>query len=103
MMSRCTVEWILYLLFLSMQQYLVVLIQDLIGAIGGYLGLFLGWSVMSLVTIAPAWARLLWNFTKNTHEKYTEIDFKSNIISRTKITTSLGIVLLKYFQYKIES
>ena len=39
-------------------------IQDLIGAIGGYLGLFLGWSVLSLVTSAPAWARFLWHFVK---------------------------------------
>ena len=33
--------------------------QDLVGSIGGYLGLFLGWSFMSLVTAAPAWIRLL--------------------------------------------
>ena len=29
--------------------------KDLIGAVGGYLGLFLGWSVMSIVTAAPTW------------------------------------------------
>ena len=32
--------------------------QDLIGSIGGYLGLFLGWSVMSIVTAAPVWCKL---------------------------------------------
>ena len=34
-------------------------LQDLIGAVGGYLGLFLGWSVMSIVTAAPAWITLV--------------------------------------------
>ena len=34
-------------------------IQDLIGSIGGYLRLFLGWSVMSIVTAAPVWCTLL--------------------------------------------
>ena len=38
-------------------------IQDLIGSIGGYLGLFLGWSVMSIVTMmvteGPIWCSRL--------------------------------------------
>ena len=38
---------------------LLYFIQDLIGSIGGYLGLFLGWSVMSIVTAAPVWCTLL--------------------------------------------
>ena len=29
--------------------------QDLIGGIGGYLGLFLGWSCSSIITTLPAW------------------------------------------------
>ena len=33
--------------------------QDLVGSIGGYLGLFLGWSFMSLVTAAPAGIRII--------------------------------------------
>ena len=36
-----------------------IIIQDLIGSIGGYLGLFLGWSVMSIVSAAPVWCTLL--------------------------------------------
>ena len=37
-------------------------LQDLIGAIGGYLGLFLGWSALSLVTAAPSWVKLIQQF-----------------------------------------
>ena len=37
-------------------------LQDLIGAIGGYLGLFLGWSALSLVTAAPSWVKLVQQF-----------------------------------------
>ena len=37
-------------------------LQDLIGAIGGYLGLFLGWSALSLVTAAPLGVKLIQQF-----------------------------------------
>ena len=43
--------------------------QDLIGAVGGYLGLFLGWSVMSIVTAAPSWITLVTGLVcKGRHE-----------------------------------
>ena len=46
--------------------------QDLVGAIGGYLGLFLGWSVMSLVTSAPSWVKMvLQQFTNINKAKMT--------------------------------
>ena len=31
--------------------------KDLIGAIGGYLGLFLGWSVLFFVRVSPSWVK----------------------------------------------
>ena len=33
--------------------------KDLIGAIGGYLGLFLGWSVLSFVRVSPSWVKTI--------------------------------------------
>ena len=38
-----------------MFQNLTEMWQDLIGGIGGYLGLFLGWSCSSIITTIPAW------------------------------------------------
>ena len=43
-------------------QILSCVLQDLIGAIGGYLGLFLGWSALSLVTAAPSWVKMVQQF-----------------------------------------
>ena len=39
----------------KMFQNLTEMWQDLIGGIGGYLGLFLGWSCSSIITTIPAW------------------------------------------------
>ena len=38
-------------------EYLSYDLQDLVGDIGGYLGLFLGWSLMSMCGQAPTWAK----------------------------------------------
>ena len=43
----------------------VIFAQDLIGSVGGYLGLFLGWSIMSLITSVPSWSKLLWSKLSN--------------------------------------
>ena len=45
----------------ALQSSDMILAQDLIGSVGGYLGLFLGWSVMSLITSVPSWSKLLWS------------------------------------------
>ena len=47
-------------------QILSFVLQDLIGAIGGYLGLFLGWSALSLVTAAPSLVKLVKQFMYKT-------------------------------------
>ena len=38
-------------------EYLSYDLQDLVGDVGGYLGLFLGWSLMSILAQAPTWVK----------------------------------------------
>ena len=42
-------------------EYLSYDLQDLVGDVGGYLGLFLGWSLMSICAQAPTWAKYAMN------------------------------------------
>ena len=43
-------------------EYLSYDIQDLVGDVGGYLGLFLGWSLMSIMLQTPAWTKYALGF-----------------------------------------
>ena len=57
-------------------EYLVYDVSDLLGDLGGYLGLFLGWSLLSVSLYVPLLTRQIWNkiMEKNTKQSQETIN-----------------------------